>query len=228
MVRVKICGLTRLEDAAAALESGADYLGFIFYPPSPRAVTAEDVAWIIKGLKSSMPARFAAESLPQLVGVFVNEKPGTIREVLEYCHLDLAQLSGDEDSANIADPLSPLYGRAYKAIRPQTTSEALSSLRRYTNISSGLSPFCPSILLDTPHGKLYGGTGEVGDWELAAEMAAIDPRLMLAGGLTADNVSEAVRKVRPFAVDVAGGVEERPGIKNHDQLRSFVQNAKQP
>lgn len=226
MVKVKICGLTRVQDAAVALESGADYLGFILYPPSPRAVTVESLGTIVRELRSSYGRLFSAPLPPRLVGVFVNEQPAVIAEVLAQCGLDLAQLSGDEDAADIVDPLSPLIGRAYKAIRPRSREEAIASIGRYTNLmADSLSPQ-PSILLDTPHGKLYGGTGEVGDWEMSSELADVTPYLMLAGGLTADNVAEAVRQVQPFAVDVAGGVEERPGIKNHELLRAFIGRAK--
>ena len=149
-------------------------------------------------------------------------------EVLDQCDLDMAQLSGDEDAGVVNNTVSQILGRVYKAIRPRSTNEAINLLSRYTNLNTSSGGFVPSILLDTPHGHLYGGSGEVGNWELAAELAATMPRLMLAGGLTPENVSIAVRKVRPFAVDVASGVEATPGIKNHELLRSFIENAKNP
>ncbi len=228
MTRVKICGLTRLEDAAAALELGADYLGFILYPPSPRTATPESVGYIVRKLKDTYPTRFAGSNPPRFVGVFVNETSAYMAEILGQCGLDMAQLSGDEDADIVNRSDSQILGRVYKAIRPRSTSEARDLLSRYTNLGTSTGAFIPSILLDTPHGRLYGGSGEVGNWELAADLAATMPHLMLAGGLTPENVSAAVRKVRPFAVDVASGVETDPGIKDHDLLYSFIQNAKHP
>jgi len=228
MVRVKICGLTRFEDAAVALELGADYLGFILYPPSPRSVTSESVGHIIGELRRTYPSRFIEPTPPQMVGVFVNEASPQMAKIMDRCALDIAQLSGDEDTGSVNNSGSPILGRAYKAIRPRSSNEAIDLVTRYANSAVPSGASIPSILLDTPHGHLYGGSGEVGNWGLAAELAAGVSRLMLAGGLTPDNVSEAVRKVRPFAVDVASGVEASPGIKNHDLIRLFIQNAKYP
>lgn len=226
MVKVKICGITRLDDAIVALEAGADYLGFIFYPPSPRAVTPQDVAAITGGLRQHSATRelFGRATPPLLVGVFVNEAPARIAEILDHCGLNLAQLSGDEDAAQLTDPASPLLGRAYKALRPRTIAEAHALSIDYANLPN-LPISSPRLLLDTP-GVLYGGTGQTGDWAIAAELAAVTPGLMLAGGLTPTNVAEAARRARPFAVDVAGGVEVGPGSKDHDLVRAFVANAK--
>lgn len=226
MVKVKICGLTRLEDAITALAFGADYLGFILYPSSPRSVTPESVGRIVSALRNAYPSRFAEPNPPQMVGVFVNETSADIAEIMDRCRLDTAQLSGDEDAALVNSPDSPIVGRVYKAIRPRTASETLDKMLHYANSATSSDTTTPSILLDTPHGRLYGGSGEVGNWELAAELAVETPRLMLAGGLTPENVSEAVHKVRPFAVDVASGVEASPGIKDHDLIRLFIRNAK--
>ena len=132
-------------------------------------------------------------------------------------------MSGDESPEVVTDPASPLFGRAYKALRPRSAHEAAASSARYL-APDGLPG--PRLLLDTPHGRLYGGTGETGDWALAAALAAAVPRLMLAGGLTPDNVAAAVARVRPFAVDVAGGVESAPGIKDPDRVRAFIAAAK--
>ncbi len=228
MVRVKICGLTRFEDAAVALELGADYLGFILYPPSPRSVTSESVGYIVDELRRAYPSRFIEPNPPQMIGVFVNETSANMAKIMDRCGLDIAQLSGDEDGGSVNNSGSPILGRAYKAIRPRSSNEAIDSVIRYANSTTSSVASIPSILLDTPHGHLYGGSGEVGNWGLAAELAAGIPRLMLAGGLTPDNVSEAVRKVRPFAVDVASGVESSPGIKDHNLICLFIQNAKYP
>lgn len=226
MVKVKICGITRLEDALFALAWGADYLGFILYPPSPRVISPETVTHIVGTVRESMAPLFALPDRPLLVGVFVNESAAAMATTLDRCGLDLAQLSGDEASELITTPASPLFGRAYKAVRPQGVEEALLLSYRYTNYIEEFELAGPQILLDTPHRNLYGGTGETGDWTVAAEAAAAYPRLMLAGGLKPTNVSEAVRQVRPFAVDVAGGVESSPGVKDHSLVKAFVHNAK--
>lgn len=226
-VRVKICGITRLEDAVAALTAGADYLGFILYPPSPRYVNAERVAALVAEVRvhASTRALFARPAPPLLVGVFVNETPDHVATVLDACRLDLVQLSGDEDVSYVTDPASPLFGRAYKAIRPRTLSEANTQSNYYANITTTMSSR-PQLLLDAPHQTLYGGTGETGDWDIATEVARMLPGLMLAGGLTPDNVAMAVAQVRPFAVDVAGGVEIAPGQKDHDKIVTFIRKAK--
>ena len=222
MVKVKICGLTRFDDALVALQAGADYLGFIFYPPSPRAISPEAAAPLISRLRAAFPPG-PWPLAPLFIGVFVNEPPAAAAAILDGCGLDLAQLSGDEPAADVNDPASPLFSRAYKALRLRTPDEAEAGAARFAAPPGGAGP---RLLLDTPHGRLYGGTGEMGDWGLAAALAARLPGLMLAGGLTPDNVAVAVAAVRPFAVDVAGGVERAPGIKDAGLVRAFVANAK--
>lgn len=217
MTRVKICGLTNLADALVAAEAGADYLGFIFYPASKRAVTVADVQPIAAALR-------ARPDCPRLVGVFVNAPAATMVETLTACRLDYVQLSGDEVPQLVGDRASPLYGRAFKALRPQSLAEAEADAEWY-GVPQPVDALLPTLLLDAWHPALYGGTGQTGDWAIAARLAAQLPRLMLAGGLTPHNVGEAIRQVRPFAVDVAGGVEAAPGRKDHAALRAFVQQA---
>lgn len=228
MVKVKICGITRLEDALVALEAGADYLGFILYSPSPRAIAPNALATLTAELKINHRTRasFDQPVPPILVGVFVNELAGRAAQILDDCGLDLAQLSGDEDPLQFTDPASPLYRRAYKAIRPRSLAESFELSSRYTNFFALGRANQPHLLLDTPHGRLYGGTGMTGDWSIAGKLAATTPGLMLAGGLTPDNVSQAVHQARPFAVDVASGVEAGPGHKDHARIRAFIANAK--
>ena len=226
MVKVKICGLTRLEDAVVALEAGADFLGFILFPPSPRAISEEAVARLSGELRTRLRPQFARPNPPLLIGVFVNRPAAEAAHILSECGLDLAQLSGDEDAQQLIDSSSPLFKRAYKAIRPRSIDEAKSLTTRYTNFESDMDSQQPRLLIDSPHAKLYGGTGKTGDWSLAARLAAITPGLMLAGGLDPDNVAQAVTAAKPYAVDVAGGVEDQPGIKNHVRLREFIRNAK--
>lgn len=230
MIKVKICGITNLEDAEVAVEAGADYLGFILYPPSKRAVDADTVREIVATLRRQR------ERCPVLVGVFVNETAVKMAAVLDSANLDLAQLSGDEVPSLIGDESSAIYGRSYKAIRPTSYTEAemdaewfVSPVDReqYSVVSGQYSVVAPSVLIDAYHPNLYGGTGETSDWAISAKLAQNLPGLMLAGGLNPDNVSLAVEQVRPYAVDVASGVEASPGKKDHDKVRRFIQNAKQ-
>ena len=214
-MKVKICGLTNLEDAQTAVSAGADYLGFIFYPPSKRSVDINTAKAIVQTLR-------AAPSCPVLVGVFVNETGERMAEILAEVGLDLAQLSGEEVPFLVGDERSPIYGRSYKALRPASLAEAEADAEWYAVDGNQL----PSLLIDTYHPTLRGGTGETGDWEMSAQLAQTIPGLMLAGGLNADNVAEAVRQVRPFAVDVASGVEASPGQKDPELVRAFIRNAK--
>ncbi|MDX1616705.1 MAG: phosphoribosylanthranilate isomerase [Candidatus Promineifilaceae bacterium] len=216
-VRVKICGLTQLEDAVQATDAGADFLGFIFYPPSKRAIRREAAQTIVARLR-------ALPHCPRLVGVFVDESAATVAATLDQCALDLAQLSGSEPPALVGDPSSPLYGRSYKALRPTSQTEAEADAEWFVAPAGG--PESPSLLLDAYHPTLPGGTGRTVDWELAAGLAQQIPRLMLAGGLTPANVAQAVQQVHPFAVDVASGVEAEPGRKDPHLVRAFIQAAK--
>lgn len=225
MMRVKICGITNVEDAGHALLCGADFLGFIFFPPSPRAITIPEATELIRTLRqrADTGSLLRRPDGPQLIGVFVNEAAKAIVDTLNTCGLDLAQLSGDEPPEFVTDAASPLAGRAYQALRPQSAAGAAEAATRYSAPTADPSP---TLLLDTYHPALRGGTGETVDWRLAAELRHVTPRLMLAGGLSADNVAEAVRQVRPFAVDVASGVEAAPGRKDPQKVRRFIAAAK--
>lgn len=210
VTRVKICGLTRLEDARAALEAGADFLGFNFYPPSPRYIVPERAAEIIAALPEAACC----------VGVFVNAELATVQKIMEACHLDYAQLSGDE-SPDFVQTLSP---RAFKALRPRSTEEAEAWAAAYAPLGPADSA-APALLIDAYRPGQYGGTGQQGDWALAARLAP-RYRLFLAGGLTPESVADAVRRAQPWGVDVASGVESAPGIKDRDRMRRFIQEAK--
>ncbi len=221
MVKVKICGNTNLEDALLAAEAGADFLGFIFYPPGKRSITPEVAQTITLRLRQ-------LDNCPVLVGVFVNESPERMVEILESCQLDLAQLHGDEPPWLVGDERSPLYGRAYKALRPTSLVEAETDAEWFTRPELPNYPITqlPSLLIDAYHPTLRGGTGQTADWTICAHLARQVPGLMLAGGLTPDNVAEAVRVVRPYAVDVASGVEATPGQKDPALVRAFIANAR--
>lgn len=206
-MKVKICGLTNLEDAVAAIEAGADMLGFNFYPGSPRYIDPDRCAEITAALSAQQVAALT-------VGVFVNASAETVANTLQKGGLDLAQLHGDETPAI----LEQLQGRAFKAIRPQTLITADMEVRRYARLGPKEGP---ALLVDAFKAEQYGGTGSVGDWSLARTLAAEVP-ILLAGGLTPDNVTAALAQVRPWGVDVASGVESRPGLKDHDKLKRFV------
>ena len=162
------------------------------------------------------------------VGVFVNEPPQAIAQILNFCGLDLAQLHGEEspETLGLEESQSPVRGRAYKALRPRSSEEATDLAHRYALPTSFRAQgHLPAFLLDAYHPRLRGGTGEIGDWGLASSLASQYP-LLLAGGLTATNVADAVRFVQPWGVDVASGVEENPGQKDHTALHAFIANAK--
>lgn len=211
MTIVKICGLTNLEDALAAAEAGADLLGFILYPKSPRYVTPEMVAAIVAGVRAATPTP------PRSVGVFVNESTAQVLTTLAQTGLDLAQLHGDE----AADDLLALHGRGFKAVRPTGLEDALALAQEYASSGAG-----PDLLIDAYDAHAYGGTGQRADWAAAAIVAQRVPHLLLAGGLTPEHVAAAVQAVRPWGVDVASGVEQAPGRKDHAKVRAFITAAK--
>lgn len=213
-MKVKICGITTLDDAQAAIEAGADMLGFNFYPASPRYIAPEYCGRMVSALITRVTRH---PSPPTLVGVFVNTPAPEVASMMAYCSLDLAQLSGDEP----AETLSLLGGRAYKAIQPLTLGLAEEGAGRYTSGACGR----PALLVDTPHQRLYGGTGRPGDWSVASHIANVYP-ILLAGGLTPENVSGAVQKVMPWGVDVASGVESSPGVKDYRKMQAFVHAAR--
>jgi len=207
-MKVKICGLKTLDSALSALDAGADLLGFNFYPPSPRYIAPVDCEALVAILRQR-------GYTGGLVGVFVNAAPGWMSAVLDHCHLDLAQLSGDEPPATLA----ALPGRAYKALRPASLADLQDDLDQYTPSTN-----TPAWLLDAYRPGGYGGTGQNADWRLAQNLAGKAP-ILLAGGLTPENVAEAVRRVQPWGVDVASGVESAPGIKDPARITAFIQSA---
>jgi phosphoribosylanthranilate isomerase len=201
-VAVKICGVTRAEDAARAAELGAAYVGLNFWPGSRRHVTVEQ-------------ARAITAALPEgvlRVGVFVIAPAAHVTAVAREVGLDLVQFHGDETPEACAQ----LELRWLRALRVGSATD-LEALAHY--------PGADAILLDTPSAG-YGGSGRTFDWTLAARAVAMSSRpVILAGGLTPENVAAAVTTVRPYAVDVAGGVEAAPGVKDPDKMRRFIENA---
>ena len=223
-VQVKICGLTNLADAQAAVDAGATLLGFIFYEESPRFVTIATVADIVAKLRGPSPNhqspihsathRDLVTRSPLLVGVFVNPSLEQVGTTMDTCALDLAQLHGEESP----ELLALLHRRGYKALRPRTQAEAESQAKRYVKYGPGCGP---QLLVDAYHPAARGGTGQMGDWTLAARLAR-SYRLLLAGGLTPANVAAAVAQVHPWGVDVSSGVEAAPGRKDHAAIHAFV------
>jgi len=199
MTIVKICGIKTLPDALAAIEAGADYLGFNFYPKSVRFIEKSACAEITSVLKREHPQ-------VKLVGVFVNSSVDEIKDILQTCSLDLAQLHGDE-TPEIFAQLAPHAFRAFRGI-PESNA----------GYERDEAPF---MLIDAAVKGVYGGSGVTADWTAAAELAKKYP-LLLAGGLTPENVADAVRQVRPWGVDVASGVESAPGEKDAEKMSAFV------
>ncbi len=200
-VKVKVCGMTNLKDALVAVEEGADAVGFIFYKKSPRSVTMKTVREIILELPPFVDT----------VGVFVDETAEQINKIADSCNLDMIQLHGDESPTFC----KRIRRRVIKAFRVKD----MQSVKK-------LSSFQVSgFLLDTFSKELHGGTGKVFDWNLALPAKKFGPVIM-AGGLTPNNVQQAIRQVRPYGVDVCSGVESEPGIKDHKKVKAFLKNAK--
>lgn len=208
-MHVKICGIRTLVDAEAAIEAGADMLGFNFYQPSPRFVALETCREIVASLRQRQVAAI-------LVGVFVNATAEQILETLDACGLDLAQLHGTEPP-EVQRQLGTL---AYKALCPPDRSALEDDLERYV-----ARPSAPAWLVDAFRVGEYGGTGRTANWTLAAGLAQQAP-VLLAGGLTPNNVARAIEQVRPWGVDVASGVESSPGTKDPEKMRLFIKEAK--
>ncbi len=202
-MHIKFCGITSLEDARAAIDAGADYLGFNFYPPSPRSITPEACAQITSVLVREFPQ-------VQLVGVFVNMPVAEVKAILASCSLRIAQFHGDESPGMLAS----LSGRAFKAFRGVPVD--------VTGYARGEAP---ALLIDASVVGEYGGTGITADWSAAAALARRFP-ILLAGGLTPENVGAAIERVHPWGVDTASGVESAPGKKNTTKMKAFVEEVK--
>jgi phosphoribosylanthranilate isomerase len=198
-VKVKICGITNLEDASNAVELGADALGFIF-APSPRQIAPQKASEIIR----------AIPPLVKTVGVFVNEAPATIREVMQHCGLDLIQLHGDESPA-FCDEFMPY---AIKALRIKDESSLQLSQAYHGTIRA--------LLLDTYSKDMVGGTGKTFDWDLAVRIKNQGIPIILSGGLTPSNIAQAINTVRPYAVDVNSGIESYPGKKDYILMKAMM------
>jgi phosphoribosylanthranilate isomerase len=204
MTFIKICGITNIDDARAAVAAGADALGFNFYTPSPRYIAPPTAREIVEQLPSSILT----------VGVFVNEEtPESVKKIASEAGVTAFQLHGDESPAYCRE-LSDRY-----VIKTLTVSGDfdIEMVQHYD---------VKAIMLDTRDNNLRGGTGRVFDWSVAIEVNKVAAKLFLAGGLSPENISEAIELVRPYAVDACSALEDRPGIKNHDRMRAFVELAR--
>jgi len=199
--KVKICGITNIEDALAAVEYGADALGFVFYKKSPRYIEVKQAKEII----SRLPP-FAST-----VGVFVNDSFENIESITDLCSITIIQLHGDEDK----DFCSNFKVNVIKSIRIKNEN-SIEKMKEY-NVSA--------FLLDTYSDNMPGGTGKSFNWDLAIK-AKNYGKIILAGGLTPENVREAILKVKPYAVDVSSGVESKPGKKDHKKMKRFIEEVK--
>ena len=207
MTRVKICGITNLEDAQIAIDSGADAIGFNFYRGSKRFVDERDAAVIIQRIQGAITT----------VGVFVNHSIAEILETQSIAKFDAIQLHGDETQRFVNELRSETNSKIIKAFRVSAEFD-VESVDRY-NVDA--------VLLDSFSTMEYGGTGNTLDWNIAAKAAARFSDVYLAGGLTPDNVALAIRKVKPSSVDVASGVESSPGKKDPSRVAAFIKSAKE-
>ncbi|MCX7981611.1 MAG: phosphoribosylanthranilate isomerase [Syntrophales bacterium] len=219
MVAIKVCGITRLEDALACLSLGVDAIGFIFYPQSLRFITPEEAKKIIHEMEKvgflSPRERniFSSRRRPAICGVFVNEDIKKVEAVMSFCGLDFVQFHGTE---------SPQYVKVFppsKVIKnfPLHNREDLSLLPLY---------LIHAALIDAYHPHLFGGTGTKADWDLAREAKKYHP-IILSGGIKAENVSNAIHIVAPEAIDVNSGVEISPGVKDKKKIEEIVTLAKE-
>lgn len=200
--KVKICGITRVQDGIDAAQAGADFIGLVFYSGSPRCIDLKTA----KAIVGQLPATTAP------VGLFVNPTVAEVKQVLQAVPLAYLQFHGEE-----TDSFCRQFGLPYwKAIRVRNAADIRQAVLDY--------PGAQALLLDTYHAGQRGGTGQVFDWSLIPQ--ALDKPIVLAGGLHADNVADAVARVQPYAVDVSSGVERQPGIKSKQQMIAFCRNAK--
>ena len=205
MTFIKICGITNVDDALAAVASGADALGFNFYKPSPRYVTPQIAREIIARLPLSVLT----------VGVFVNEEsPQAVRGIANEARVTALQLHGDES-----------YSYCNELAEDRYVIKTLSVANDF-DIELAQGYEVEAIMLDTKHNALRGGTGRVFDWSIAREVNEVVPKLFLAGGLSPENIEEAIETVRPYAVDACSALEDGPGRKNHERMRAFVETVR--
>ena len=202
--RVKICGITRIQDIQSVVDAGADAIGFVFFPPSPRHVSVELAQELVKHVPAYV----------QTVGLFVNASSDEILEVLKTVSLDVIQFHGDETPEQ-CQQIAKLTGRRwYKAIQVKPDLDVISTIKQYQQVGAS------AMLLDAWHPELKGGTGHSFDW---SQFPQFDIPLILAGGLKPENIENAIKTTGAYAVDVSGGVESAKGIKDQQLIEQFMQ-----
>ena len=202
--RVKICGITRTQDIKSDVDAGADAIGFVFFPLSPRNVSVELAQELVKYVPAYV----------QTVGLFVNASSDEILEVLKIVSLDVIQFHGDETPEQ-CQKIAKLTGRRwYKAIQVKPDLDVISTIKQYQQVGAS------AMLLDAWHPELKGGTGHSFDW---SQFPQLDIPLILAGGLKPENIENAIKTTKAYAVDVSGGVESAKGIKDQQLIEQFMQ-----
>ena len=202
--KIKFCGLTRVEDVHAACAAGASAIGFVFYPGSPRHITPDRAAELMR----------EAPAFITPVGLFVNATADEIAEILKQVPLDMLQFHGDETPEQCQAIAQYTARRWYKAIQVKPDLDVIACIKKYQDAGAS------AVLLDAWHPELKGGTGHSFDW---TQFPQLDIPLILAGGLKPDNIEDAIQTAQPFAVDVSGGVESTKGIKDQQLIQRFMQ-----
>lgn len=216
-MKVKICGITRIEDAECASRAGADFLGFVFYPKSPRYIAPADAGALIRQWRNR---QVTAGRHLRTVGLCVGLTPDELARAATESGADLLQIYGTYAPETLVALTAPLF----KTIRPATAEAALDEAGQFAPLAPAQGP---RLLVDAFEPGAWGGTGKQTDWQLAAQLCRRYPRTLLAGGLNPQNVGTAIAQVQPWGVDVSSGVEAGPGIKDHAAVQAFVSNAKQ-
>jgi len=204
MTLIKICGITNIDDANAAVDAGADALGFNFYKPSPRYITPQNAREIVEQLPSSVLT----------VGVFVNEESGSLKRIVAESGIKALQLHGDESPDYCCELAADHFVIKTLAVSQGFDREVIHAYE------------VAAIMLDTRDNNLRGGTGRVFDWSIARQVNQFVPKLFLAGGLSPENIAEAIAMVCPYAVDACSALEDSPGKKNHERMRRFIETAR--
>lgn len=202
--RAKICGITRLEDVQAVVQAGADAIGFVFFPPSPRHVDIEQASLLVQAIPAYV----------QSVGLFVNSSAEEIQNILKKVPLDILQFHGDESPEQCKQIAQAVGRRWYKAIQVKPELDIVEKINKYQKFGAS------AVLLDAWHPDLKGGTGHSFDW---TTFPKLNIPLILAGGLNPDNIEQAILTTQAYAVDVSGGVESAKGIKDQQLVERFMQ-----
>ena len=202
--RAKICGITRIEDIHSAVNAGVDAIGLVFYAPSPRSVTIQQAQELAKHIPAYV----------QIVGLFVNATADEITQVLEQVPLDMLQFHGDETAEQCQQIAAQTKRRWYKAIQVKPEVDIIKAIKSYQHAGAS------AVLLDAWHPELKGGTGHSFDW---SQFPTLNVPLILAGGLKPENIEDAIKTTRAYAVDVSGGVESAKGIKDQQLIEHFMQ-----